>query len=215
MYPPSFETPHVRLAPNFWKMTPEHSLSTLPSPFPVYQQLWPYSDEYRHLGLYHLSVDAPVSTDCYIENDGARIVLGNDAWAILVRVDPTTTTTPENRLPSPSPEKEEQQQQKEFLLPPVHSSVNLPPTPPAVEDDDVVVPEEYMRQDDDRDDEYHTKTPTAESYADLGSASSMSESTYSNIDGVDDDDSDRWSVLSTGPVDRQWTVVFSEKEETV
>lgn len=31
----------------------------------------------------------------------------------------------------------------------------------------------------------------------------------------DDDDSDRWSVLSTGPVDRQWTVVFEEKEEVV
>ena len=31
----------------------------------------------------------------------------------------------------------------------------------------------------------------------------------------DDDDSDRWSVLSTGPVDRQWTVVFEEKDEVV
>jgi hypothetical protein len=30
-----------------------------------------------------------------------------------------------------------------------------------------------------------------------------------------DGDSDRWSVLSTGPVDRQWTVVFEEKEEVV
>jgi hypothetical protein len=194
----------------------------------VYQQLWPYSEEYRHLGLYHLSADPPATNDCYIEHDGARIVLGNEAQAQLVRVDAAAT---ENRLPSPSPEEEEEEEkQKEFNLPspppstpPVHSSVNLPPTPPPADDDDdddlTTVPAEFLlRHEVDRDDEeYHTKTPTAESYADLGCASSMSESTYSNIsaDGADDDESDRWSVLSTGPVDRQWTVVFDEKEETV
>lgn len=45
----------------------------------------------------------------------------------------------------------------------------------------------------------------------------MTESGYSNISseqsGGDGEDSDCWSVLSTGPVDRQWTVVFEEKDE--
>ncbi|KAI5801129.1 hypothetical protein EDC01DRAFT_780857 [Geopyxis carbonaria] len=56
---------------------------------------------------------------------------------------------------------------------------------------------------------------------DLAGSLSMSESGYSHIgrsdgDGGDgDDESDQWSVLSTGPVDRQWTVVFEEKDEVV
>jgi hypothetical protein len=64
--------------------------------------------------------------------------------------------------------------------------------------------------------------PMERSYSDVPDAleNSISESTYSlpsaNGKGDDDDDqSDRWSVLSTGPVDRQWTVVFEEKEEVV
>jgi len=64
--------------------------------------------------------------------------------------------------------------------------------------------------------------PMERSYTDVPDAleNSISGSTYSlpsaNGKGDDDDDqSDRWSVLSTGPVDRQWTVVFEEKEEVV
>lgn len=62
-------------------------------------------------------------------------------------------------------------------------------------------------------------TPTAGSYADI--SISMSESQYSTFSGKESEeesdggDSDRWSVLSDGPVDRQWTVVFEEKEEVV
>jgi len=67
---------------------------------------------------------------------------------------------------------------------------------------------------------YEPATPTAGSYADL--CMSMSESQYSNISSANDDgksddgdESDRWSEVSTGPVDRQWTVVFEEKDEMV
>ncbi|KAA8894201.1 hypothetical protein FN846DRAFT_975448 [Sphaerosporella brunnea] len=240
-YPPPYETPHLRLAPNFQKLHPLDSLHTLPSPFPVYQQLWPYSEEYRLLGLYQLSHHYPLSHDCYIEDDGARIILGNEAWALLDRYDPNQhqqavedkPSEPEqNRLPSPMPEGGEEE--KEYL--PLPSPAQLPPTPPPLDD----VPEEYLREktpsgiveptptpveytrtpppkyseaEEYGDYDHHRNTPTAESYADLGAAS-MSESTYSNM-SEDDDESDRWSVLSTGPVDRQWTVVFDEKEETV
>ena len=63
--------------------------------------------------------------------------------------------------------------------------------------------------------------PMERSYTDVPDAleNSMTGSTYSlpsaNGKGDDEDESDRWSVLSTGPVDRQWTVVFEEKEEVV
>lgn len=53
--------------------------------------------------------------------------------------------------------------------------------------------------------------------AGLDELTDMTESGYSNISsdqsGGDGEDSDCWSVLSTGPVDRQWTVVFEEKDE--
>jgi len=118
--------------------------------------------------------------------------------------------------------------------------VQLPPTPPPAEED-VTVPytpvaltEQAVKALDDtkpapikletatveisqkNDAEYGPDTPTAGSHADL--CISMSESQYSNIsayDGKSDDESDRWSEISTGPVDRQWTVVFEEKDEMV
>jgi hypothetical protein len=72
--------------------------------------------------------------------------------------------------------------------------------------------------------EYHlttNKTPTrsredvSASYADVGLDESIC-SGYSAPESEDDgDESDRWSVLSTGPVDRQWTVVYEEKDEVV
>lgn len=47
-------------------------------------------------------------------------------------------------------------------------------------------------------------------------AASLSESNFLPMrESVEDDESDRWSVLSTGPVDRQWTMVFEEKDEVV
>ncbi|KAI5816465.1 hypothetical protein BZA77DRAFT_313000 [Pyronema omphalodes] len=65
------------------------------------------------------------------------------------------------------------------------------------------------------------KTPTrsvedvSASYADVGLEGSIC-SGYSAPESEDDgDESDRWSVLSTGPVDRQWTVVYEEKDEVV
>lgn len=46
-----------------------------------------------------------------------------------------------------------------------------------------------------------------------GDDESMTESEYGNLSKSDIDDCDRWSVLSTGPLDRQWTVVYTEKDE--
>lgn len=43
----------------------------------------------------------------------------------------------------------------------------------------------------------------------------MSESEYGNVTRSEIEDCDRWSELSTGPVDRQWTVVYEEKDELV
>ena len=62
------------------------------------------------------------------------------------------------------------------------------------------------------------QTPIAGSFADISGP--MSESQYSTTSGCESekdsgDESDNWSVLSDGPVDRQWTVVFDEKEELV
>lgn len=45
------------------------------------------------------------------------------------------------------------------------------------------------------------------------SEGSMTDSDYGDVSRSEIDDCDRWSVLSTGPVDRQWTVVFTEKDE--
>ncbi|RPB04861.1 hypothetical protein L873DRAFT_1798692 [Choiromyces venosus 120613-1] len=42
---------------------------------------------------------------------------------------------------------------------------------------------------------------------------SMTDSEYGNVSKSEIDDCDRWSVLSTGPLDRQWTVVYTEKDE--
>ncbi|PWW75365.1 hypothetical protein C7212DRAFT_297278 [Tuber magnatum] len=39
------------------------------------------------------------------------------------------------------------------------------------------------------------------------------DSEYGNLSKSEIDDCDRWSELSTGPVDRQWTVVYTEKDE--
>lgn len=47
------------------------------------------------------------------------------------------------------------------------------------------------------------------------SEESMSESEYGNVTKSEIEDCDRWSELSTGPVDRQWTVVYEEKDELV
>lgn len=47
------------------------------------------------------------------------------------------------------------------------------------------------------------------------SEESMSESEYGNVTRSEIEDCDRWSELSTGPVDRQWTVVYEEKDELV
>lgn len=47
------------------------------------------------------------------------------------------------------------------------------------------------------------------------SEESMSESDYGNVTRSEIEDCDRWSELSTGPVDRQWTVVYEEKDELV
>jgi len=41
----------------------------------------------------------------------------------------------------------------------------------------------------------------------------MTDSEYGNLSKSDIDDCDKWSVLSTGPLDRQWTVVYTEKDE--
>lgn len=55
-----------------------------------------------------------------------------------------------------------------------------------------------------------------EGFQDLAqSRYSMTDSEYTKLSGSEDMDSDRWSVLSTGPVDRQWTVVYTEKDEVV
>lgn len=43
----------------------------------------------------------------------------------------------------------------------------------------------------------------------------MSDSEYGNVTRSEIEDCDRWSELSTGPVDRQWTVVYEEKDELV
>ncbi|TGZ79844.1 hypothetical protein EX30DRAFT_364883 [Ascodesmis nigricans] len=45
--------------------------------------------------------------------------------------------------------------------------------------------------------------------------SSLSDSGFIPVENDDDDESDRWSVLSTGPVDRQWTMLYEEKDEVV
>ncbi|CUS09260.1 unnamed protein product [Tuber aestivum] len=42
---------------------------------------------------------------------------------------------------------------------------------------------------------------------------SMTDSEFGNLSKSEIDDCDRWSELSTGPVDRQWTVVYTEKDE--
>lgn len=47
------------------------------------------------------------------------------------------------------------------------------------------------------------------------SEGSMSESEYGNVTRSEIEDCDRWSELSTGPVDRQWTVVYEELDELV
>lgn len=42
---------------------------------------------------------------------------------------------------------------------------------------------------------------------------SMTDSEFGNLSKSEIDDCDRWSELSAGPVDRQWTVVYTEKDE--
>ncbi|KAG0138700.1 hypothetical protein HOY82DRAFT_1453 [Tuber indicum] len=42
---------------------------------------------------------------------------------------------------------------------------------------------------------------------------SVTDSEYGDLSKSEIDDCDRWSELSTGPVDRQWTVVYTEKDE--
>ncbi|KAI5857003.1 hypothetical protein BZA05DRAFT_386971 [Tricharina praecox] len=92
------------------------------------------------------------------------------------------------------------------------------PSPAAIklETSAVSIPQNKNKNKQENEREYDPEMPTAGSYADL--CVSMSESQYSNIsanDGKSDDESDRWSEISTGPVDRQWTVVFEEKDEMV
>lgn len=41
----------------------------------------------------------------------------------------------------------------------------------------------------------------------------MTDSEYGNLSKSDFDDCDRWSELSTGPIERQWTLVYTEKDE--
>lgn len=54
-----------------------------------------------------------------------------------------------------------------------------------------------------------------ESIISISREGSMSESEYGNVTRSEIEDCDRWSELSTGPVDRHWTVVYEEKDEFV
>jgi len=217
---PPLTEPHIRLTPYpHLLLHPPNLDSLLPSAqLPVFQKT--SAKTWSYLGRYQLLSTVPATSvqdhDKQAPGDGNRICVF--AWSEAAEFE---------RCPEEAVVEEKEEEEEEAVPLP---QIVLPPTPPPVADDKVSGSMSSIQS------AYFSKPPTAPiemltpkmekekvdvmgSYTDL----SMVQSQYSDFsEGESDEeeeegdgDSDRWSVLSTGPVDRQWTVVFEEKEEVV